>query len=211
MEDCFPGIIQGACLLISVEPVQVGENSNQPESIIYSALEKGDRVISGELLREAIEKTLESKGFSEQDCPRILIVRTLPNDFEKYPTANHSVNWPYFTCDAIQVLDQFQIQHLLVDTPSLDRHPDGKSFEFIKCVIFMEDTQGGKVESHKHFWAVASDSLQSARKNRSLTELCCIPDPLRDDIYFIILSLSSFAFLDAVPSRPILFPLEESQ
>jgi len=194
VEDCFPGIIQGACLLISVEPVQVGENSNQPESIIYSALEKGDRVISGELLREAIEKTLESKGFSEQDCPRILIVRTLPNDFEKYPTANHSVNWPYFTCDAIQVLDQFQIQHLLVDTPSLDRHPDG-----------------GKVESHKHFWAVASDSFQSARKNRSLTELCCIPDPLRDDIYFIILSLSSFAFLDAVPSRPILFPLEESQ
>ncbi|GJD11588.1 hypothetical protein Gasu2_57200 [Galdieria sulphuraria] len=174
VEDCFPGIIQGACLLISVEPLLVG-----------------DRVISGELVKEAIVKTLEAKGLAKEQCPSILVIRTLPNDLKKYPTANNSVNWPYFTSDAIQVLDQFQIQHLLVDTPSLDRHPDG-----------------GKVESHKHFWQVSSDSVQSPRKNRSLTELCCIPDPLKDDIYFIILSLSSFAFLDAVPSRPILFPLE---
>ncbi|GJQ10060.1 hypothetical protein GpartN1_g4818.t1 [Galdieria partita] len=189
VEDCFPGIIQGACLLISVEPVLVGEN--KPENIVYSVVSTGDRVISGELVKDAIVKTLEAHNLVEEQCPSILVVRTLPNDLDKYPTANNSVNWPYFTSDAIQVLDQFQIQHLLVDTPSLDRHPDG-----------------GKVESHKYFWRVSSDSLQSPRKSRSLTELCCIPDPVKDGIYFIILSLSSFAFLDAVPSRPILFPLE---
>lgn len=134
VEDCFPGIIQGACLLVSVEPLQVGEN--QPESIVYSAVAAGDRVICGELLKNAIVKTLESKGLTEDQCPSILVVRTLPNDLEKYPTTNNnSVNWPYFTADAIQVLDQLQIQHLLIDTPSLDRHPDGKFIIYIYMCV----------------------------------------------------------------------------
>eukprot|EP00871_Galdieria_phlegrea_P003519 jgi/Galph1/4168/GphlegSOOS_G2846.1 len=186
VEDCFPGIIQGCCLLVSVTPLQIVGPT--PEDIVYSQAQEGDLVVSGKLLEEAILTTLESQLLSKEHCPRILVVRTLPNGPEKYPTSNNSVNWPYFTSDAVKVLDQFDIQHLLVDTPSLDRHPDG-----------------GRVEAHKSFWKVSSTGSQNNttsprpkyQKGRSLTELCCISDPVKDGIYFIVLSLSPFAFLDA--------------
>ena len=75
------------------------------------------------------------------------------------------------------------MQHILVDTPSIDRCNDN-----------------GKLGNHHIFF---KDKNRTANSN-TITELVYIPNKYKDGKYFLNLGISNFV-LDAAPSRPILF------
>ena len=120
-----------------------------------------------------------------------VVIRTLPND-ESKRTKQHK-NSPYFTPDAINyIINQFpRIQHLLVDLPSLDREQDN-----------------GTLLSHCAFWEFDKNNQQSKTKlsEKLITELCYIPNEIVDGYYFLDLHLTPL-HMDAVPSRPLLYPI----
>jgi hypothetical protein len=84
---------------------------------------------------------------------------------------------------------------LVVDLPSLDRAADG-----------------GALAAHRLFWGLpagATDARQATRARALVTELALVPDAAADGLYLLDLQVPAFA-ADAAPSRPVLFPVAES-
>jgi kynurenine formamidase len=96
---------------------------------------------------------------------------------------------------AMAWLAEHGVRHLLVDLPSVDPEEDG-----------------GALAAHRAFWGLPPGS-QSAAEARypeaSITELIQVPAECADGRYMLNLSLAPMQG-DAVPSRPILFPAEQS-
>ena len=112
---------------------------------------------------------------------RALVLRTLPNDHGK-PSRQHSGQHPgYFTLDAMEWVVEQNVEHLLVDLPSVDREEDQ-----------------GKLAAHHMFWKDAF--------HKTITEMIFVPEHVKDGPYFLNLQVPRFA-LDAAPSRPLLFPI----
>jgi hypothetical protein len=83
------------------------------------------------------------------------------------------------------------IEHLLVDTPSIDRTHDG-----------------GRLTTHRIFWGMAEDNRPAATRRRAtVTEMIFVPAAVADGLYALALHLPPFV-TDAAPSRPLLYPLE---
>jgi arylformamidase len=147
-------------LLISVEP---HKNEN------------GDLVISALQLSEAIK----------DHTPEALIIRTLPNNEDKLRKNYSNTNPPFIAADAIDLLNNKNIEHLLIDLPSVDREFDE-----------------GKLEAHHAFWNYPNEKTS----DKTITELVFIPNQTEDGLYLLNLQISSFEN-DATPSKPILFKL----
>jgi kynurenine formamidase len=114
-----------------------------------------------------------------------LVIRTLPNGPDKKTrryTADASP--PFLTLPAAHYLISRGVQHLLVDVPSVDRYHDDGHLSV-------------------HHALLAADRLGA-----TITELIYVPDTLEDGRYLLSLQCPNFD-TDAVPSRPVLLPLEE--
>ncbi len=118
-----------------------------------------------------------------------LVIRTLPNTEDKQRRVYSGTNPPYFLPETTAMIREAGVQHLLVDLPSLDREEDG-----------------GQLLAHKAFWQYP----QQPRKEATVTEMIYVPSAIPDGIYWLNLQVPAFA-LDAAPSRPVLYPLEEIQ
>lgn len=114
-----------------------------------------------------------------------LIIRTLPNTEDKKTRQYSHTNWPYLSKKAAQMICRKGIQHLLIDTPSVDREKDE-----------------GKLVAHRAFWDI--DGI--AREHATITEFVYAADSIQDGMYLLELQLPNIV-LDAVPSRPILYAL----
>ncbi|MFZ9885895.1 MAG: cyclase family protein [Myxococcota bacterium] len=99
-------------------------------------------------------------------------------------------NPPYFTDDAMQLIDDSGTSHLLTDLPSLDRENDG-----------------GSLSAHRIFWGVQAHSAVSTgeKGQRTVTELCRL-DELAEGRYLLSLQIAPLES-DAAPSRPLFFPV----
>lgn len=185
-------------MLITVEPEEIGKTKDS-----YSAKHlETDLVISRRLLEQCFEKILKTSHPNNRSIPseffNALIIRTLPNENEKKFKVWSGTNPPYLTEDAMKYLVESNVHHLLVDLPSVDRENDE-----------------GKVMAHSIFFNFDKLSedlttetisfLQTCSKN-SITELCFIPNSIEDGLYLLNLQIAPF-YLDAAPSKPILFPL----
>jgi len=87
-----------------------------------------------------------------------------------------------------------EVQHLLVDLPSIDREEDD-----------------GMLLSHCTFWEFERKTEELSGKNystRTITELCFIPERVTDGIYILNLQVAPF-HLDAAPSKPILYTIRK--
>lgn len=146
-------------------------------SVYPQKMESGDRCITKRNLEILLdgEKTLHA-----------LIIRTQPNDKSKINRQYSGNNPPYFTPEAMQLIVDRGVKHLLVDLPSVDREKDG-----------------GALKAHKIFWQY-HDSI---RTECTITELIYVKDSIKDGNYFLNLQRLNIA-LDASPSRPILFEIE---
>lgn len=116
-----------------------------------------------------------------------LIIRTLPNQLAKKHKNYSSSNPPYIAIDAIDVLNEAGIQHLLIDLPSVDREQDGGALAF-----------------HHAFWQVP----ENPQFHKTITEFIFVSDEIADGSYILNLQTAPFEN-DATPSRPVLFGLEK--
>ena len=121
-----------------------------------------------------------------------LAIRTLPNPENKRTRAYEAGTTPYFSVEAMQWIVERGIQHLLVDTPSVDRLDDG-----------------GRLTAHRIFWGLEADGRSvsdAARATATITELIYVPDTIGDGQYLLDLQIAPLVS-DAAPSRPLLHPL----
>jgi len=116
---------------------------------------------------------------------KALIIRTLPNDSSKLEHNYSGTNPAYFTEDAMQLVVDCGIDHLVTDLPSVDREEDG-----------------GRLIAHKTFWQLEMD----IRTNATITELAFIPDSLVDGLYLLDLQVLAL-HMDASPSNPVLYKI----
>jgi kynurenine formamidase len=151
------------------------------------APDAGDRVITAHALRAAL-------AGCDTDFLSALVIRTLPNPLEKRARDYLAEPAPFFTLDAMRLVRERGVEHLLVDLPSLDRASDE-----------------GKLGAHRVFWELPAgthDVDAAARSMRTVSELLYVPDAARDGRYLLTIHLPSFV-ADAAPSRPLLYPLRE--
>lgn len=144
-----------------------------------------DRIIT----RELLQAQLANRAVSST----ALLVRTLPNDDSKLTLNYDAAPCPaYFHSDALAWLATIGIEHLLVDTPSVDRMSDG-----------------GLLLAHRTFWGMpagATNVQQAMRPQATITELIYVANNIVDGRYLLNLQIAPFAS-DAAPSRPMLYPL----
>lgn len=122
-----------------------------------------------------------------------VVVRIEPEQRPFEPLDEHSgSNPPYLTDQAVRWIRDSQCQHLLVELPSIDREDDG-----------------GLLPNHHRFFGVKrQETPDHQSRRRTLTEMIFVPAEVRDGPYVLSLRFPRLR-TDAVPSRPLLYPLEE--
>lgn len=166
IDRCFrPGLFLAA--LVSIKPYQ---KSN------------GECVVRLEDLQRAIDRLATSIK-----QPEAIIIRTLPNPPEKQQRNYSGTNPPYLEPALAAWCAQQDIEHLLVDLPSVDPEQDG-----------------GQLHAHRSFWQYP----ERPRKHATITELIYVPNEVADGFYALQIMLP-FWTNDAVPSTPLLFRLKQ--
>lgn len=128
---------------------------------------------------QVITKDCISNGLSDWSDEKILIVRTLPNEIEKKNKQYSGSNPPYFTKEAISLINEIGVEHLMVDLPSVDREVDH-----------------GALTAHKTFWSYP----ENPQLHKTISELLFIPNELKDGKYIIQIQIISLEN-DASPSK----------
>ena len=163
--------------LISVTPKSTNENYTP-------VLNKEDLVITKEDLQ------IQLKGVNVELLKGI-IIRTLPN-FEEKKSRDYMQETPaFFSIDAMEYLVSLGVQHLLVDTPSVDRLFDD-----------------GHLSAHNIFWETKGKQLNLNSQNKTITEMIFVPSAVEDGAYLLNLQIPAFVS-DAAPSRPIIYKINE--
>lgn len=129
------------------------------------------------------KKSLEH--FSNAASAKAIIIRTLPNNETKLSAQYSNTNPVYMSTDAVQLLNDLGIEHLLIDTPSIDREEDG-----------------GVLAAHHLFWNYPDKPIL----NKTITELIYVPNEISDGLYLLNLQIASFEN-DASPSKPVLYSI----
>lgn len=112
-----------------------------------------------------------------------LIIRTLPNEMTKMRKNYSATNPPYVDKVCVELLDEANVEHLLIDLPSVDRESDG-----------------GELAFHHAFWGVPDHP----NYKRTITELIYVDNSVKDGDYLLELQVAPFEN-DASPSRPLLY------
>lgn len=143
-------------------------------SVLPEYMDSGDTVITHQTLLPHLENDIYIDA---------LIIRTIPNNESKLHYNYSATNPTYLNKEAVEYILQKNVQHLILDVPSIDREQDE-----------------GKLEGHKTFWNYpdTSNSL------RTITELAYIPNSILDGWYFLNLQIAPFEN-DATPSNPVLY------
>jgi arylformamidase len=134
----------------------------------------GDYVITEKQIDKALDHLV---------VPEALVIRTQPNGAEKLIRNYSHTNPPYIHRDAIKLMNEKGILHLLLDLPSVDREQDE-----------------GKLAAHKEFWHYPG----KADLEKTITEMIYVPDEILDGTYLLNLQIAPFEN-DASPSKPVLY------
>lgn len=120
-----------------------------------------------------------------------IIIRTEPNQKEKKSRKYSNTNPPYLSEDAAIFIRESEIQHLLIDLPSVDKEHDE-----------------GKLLAHKAFWNVKDthNVNKDARFEATITEMIFVSKEIEDGNYILNLQIASFEN-DASPSKPVLYKI----
>jgi kynurenine formamidase len=168
-------------ILISITPVTRGDGETTEP-----APQPGDQLIT----RHALERAWTD--IQPSFAPRAAVLRTLPNSPNKRIQDYTNQTPPYLTREAARLLVERGIEHLVVDLPSIDRSHDE-----------------GRLTAHRIFFGLPpgdTDLTHARRPNATVTELAYIPDTLNDGHYLLEIQVPALGG-DAVPSRPLLYPL----
>lgn len=142
-------------------------------TVLPEQLDNGDFVVTAQQLRTLLGDTQ----------PEAVVIRTLGNGTGKLAMNYSNTNPPYILREAIDLLNEMGVEHLLIDMPSIDKEVDG-----------------GKLEAHHAFWNYPED----AKLNKTITELIYVPNEVPDGTYLLNLQIAPFEN-DASPSKPVLY------
>lgn len=140
-------------------------------------LSNGDFVITKDQIKNALGENKEGVT--------ALVIRTTPNSKTKQSIDYSNTNPPYILEDAMQCIVEQEINHLMIDLPSVDKENDD-----------------GKLLAHRIFW----DYPNNTRVNSSITEMIFVADEIEDGTYFTQIQFPKFNN-DASPSRIFLYSL----
>ncbi len=112
-----------------------------------------------------------------------VVIRTIPNTKDKLSRQYSHKNPPFLLEEAAQFLVEKNIQHLLIDLPSIDKEKDM-----------------GALLAHNAFW----DTENAPRKMATITEFIYVKNSIPDGTYFLNLQLANIKN-DASLSRPVLY------
>jgi arylformamidase len=167
--------------LLSLAPVDAAGSGETSDPVPAPA----DRLLT----RRALASAWPAKPAYAAEA---LILRTLPNgpdkrrrDYDRDPAA-------YLSIEAASWLVERGIRHLVLDLPSADHARDG-----------------GRLAAHRVFFGLAAGSARLAdvrRPEATITELAYIDAGIDDGAYLLSLQLPALGG-DAVPSRPVLYPV----
>lgn len=147
-----------------------------------------DRMITAHALREAL------KEFPDENLRTALVIRTIPNSEDKAVQEYHADDPPpFFSMEAASLLVEMGVEHILVDTPSLDRMNDN-----------------GRLSTHHIFFGLPPGERSAKAADRShctVTEMIYVPDVVPDGYYLLNLQIPPF-MTDAAPSRPIIYQVQ---
>jgi hypothetical protein len=139
-------------------------------SVYPSLMDNGDRVID---------------HLEWEDDIDAIILRTQPNFPDKMIRQYSGTNPPYLSEEVAGKMAEADIQHLLLDLPSVDREEDG-----------------GALAAHKAFWQYPDFPRLSA----TITEMIYVDNVISDGLYLLQIQMPALE-LDASPSRPYIYPL----
>jgi arylformamidase len=169
-------------VLLSVEP-ELAVDSNEST---YPRAGDADLLITRARIEQAWPATPAARMTA-----RAAVIRTEPNEPHKF-AEDGSGCAPFLSVEAATALVERGIEHLILDVPSADRASDG-----------------GALTAHRIFFGLPAGSTQLAQAQRrecTITELAYVDDVIADGWY--LLSLQAPAIVgEAVPSRPVLYPL----
>ena len=164
-------------ILITVDPNLFIETKES----YHCSVNDNELVIDKKSIQQEVEKWSGHQ-------PQALIIRTTPNaEDKKY--YQYTLNPPpFFTNDALRYIVDSDIQHLVVDLPSIDRMSDK-----------------GILGNHRIFWGDGNNVKGEVNPDsiNTITELIFVPNIVKDGFYFLNIQLPHFE-CDAAPSRPIL-------
>lgn len=123
----------------------------------------------------------------KHNSAQAIVVRTLPNNDPKKTARYSGTNPPYLHHEVARYFAESGVLHLLIDLPSIDRESDE-----------------GKLLAHKAFWNFPNQ----IRKTSTITELIYVDPVIEDGLYLLNLQITSLE-MDASPSKPVLYKLEE--
>ncbi len=169
--------------LITVKPVKASETEDNYDPVKNDT----DMIITAESIKEKVES-------SDRDFLNGLIIRTLPNGPDKMTRRYSQDIPPFLSLEAMNYIRSLNIEHLLLDVPSVDRTFDE-----------------GKLSAHHIFWDVKSLSHDVNPDNcsaRTITEMVYVPDSVTDGKYFVSIQIPDFSS-DAAPSRVMLYEIAE--
>jgi kynurenine formamidase len=172
-------------VLLTVEPELAADSS---ESTVPRARDE-DRLITRAGVAQAWPAPL-----SERMSARAAVIRTQPNERQKF-TEQSAAAAPFLSVEAVTLLVERGIEHLVLDVPSADRASDG-----------------GALTAHRIFFGLPPASTQLAQARRAectITELAYIADAIADGWYLLALQAPAITG-EAVPSRPVLYPLRSA-
>lgn len=168
-------------LLLSVQPVRSGDTLESSDPAPHA----DDHLVTRGALQAGWPAELPFKL-------RALVIRTLPNEPDKRTRDYTDTTPPYLTREAAQYLVWRDIEHLIVDLPSIDRAHDE-----------------GRLTAHRLFFGLPpGDSVlaHAMRSHCTVTELAYVAEDATDGPYFLQLQVPAING-DAVPSRPLLYRL----
>ena len=132
------------------------------------------------IMLDQIKNTWNNNG------AKAIVIRTLPNDKIKHSMQYSNTNPTFIDPSAVQFLIENGVDHLLIDTPSVDKEEDE-----------------GVLISHHTFWEYPNNT----QSQRTITEFIFVPEDVLDGTYFLNIQIASFEN-DASPSKPILFQIK---
>jgi arylformamidase len=145
-------------------------------TILPDELPNGDHVITSKHLANAL---------ADAENTEAIVIRTLSNAPAKLHMQYSNTNPPYILKDAIDLLNEKGIEHLLIDLPSVDKEKDD-----------------GKLEAHHAFW----NYPENTQTHKSITEMIYVPNDVFDGTYLLNIQIASFEN-DASPSKPLLYKI----
>lgn len=149
-------------------------------SVVPRPQPNGDQVV----MLTDVQAALAAQAPGEA-LPEAFVLRTLPNEAAKRQRQYSGTNPAYIEPALAQFLVDNNVQHFLLDLPSVDREEDA-----------------GQLLAHHAFWRYPAQP----RCGATITELIFVPDEVADGLYLLNIQVTSLE-IDASPSKPVLYAL----